>query len=225
MTPVYIVLGVMLYKWSLKNQSGELAMSKDDFSAFNSQEGEVKKASTAGYDPNLSDIGLTLHYKSGGSKSGTQEELDWGYKEGYLLEFLGGNLNNAKALDELFSNKWMIQGFMGRRAVKKALASPEALQEFLGDPGTVNDFLADRTITAALNSPQVVNVLSQSDMAKTLLAAPAFQGLISNPDAVQELAGNNPKIMALLRRPEIRAAIMASPQTGPLAAALGWKKQ
>ena len=223
LTPVYIILAVPLYKWTMKNQSGELSLSKADYSAFNSSEGEVKKANTDGYDPNLSDIGYTLSYKSGGSKSGTQEELDWGYKEGYLLSALGGNLDNPKALDELFNNKWMIKGFMSRKNVRRTLATPESLVEFLGGSPAVNDFLSDRTVNAALNSLQITEILTQSDMAKTLLETPAIQGLIKNPDTVRGLFGDNPKILALLRRPGIKAAIMASPQTVPLAKALGWK--
>jgi hypothetical protein len=223
LTPVYIILAIPLVKWTMKNFSSDVSLSKDEYTAFNSSEGEIKKAKNEGYNPELSDIGYTLHYHSGGSKSGTQEELDWGYKEGYLLETIGNNLNNPKAVEAVFNNQWAVKGFMSRPAAKKAMESSQALRAYLDDTGRVNAFLDDKTVNAALNSPQVLDVLTQSDMAKALLETPAVKALMKSPDDVQELAGNNPRIMTLLRRPAIKAAVMASPQTAPLASALGWK--
>lgn len=223
LTPVYILLAIPLLKWTIRNQSGEVNMSKEEYNAFNSSEGEIKKSAAPAADPGLSDIGYTLHYRSGGSKNGTQEELDLGYKEGNLTAALAKSLGDAKALEELYNNQWMIKGFMGRPAVKSALASPEALKAVISDRGAVNAFFADETVTAALNDPQAVEVILQSDFAKTLLDAKAVQGLINDSASVEEILGANRGLVKILKRPPVKSFVIDSPQTESLAAAVGWK--
>lgn len=224
LTPVYILVAIPMVKWTLKNNSNEVDLSKDAESAFNSSEGEIKKANPAQYNPDLTDIGYSVRYRSGGSRKGTQEELDWGYKEGYLTQAVSRNLNNPKALDELFNNQWVVRGFLSRAAAKKALSNPRSLQEFLENTSAVKDFLADPAVKSAIASPQVLKVLAESDMAKTLLAEPAVQGLISNYESVESVVEANPGLTTLFRNPGIKKAVIADPQAAPLARALGWKK-
>ncbi len=41
-TPLYIILGYPLYNWQKKYNSGDVNISKEDYSAFSSDEGEIK---------------------------------------------------------------------------------------------------------------------------------------------------------------------------------------
>lgn len=223
LTPVYILLAVPLVKWTMKNQSSDMNMSKDEYSAFNSTEGEIKKSTSAAGDPMLNDIGYTLHYASGGSKNGTQEELDLGFKEGNLTEALAKDLGDMKALGELYNNQWMVKGFMGRPAVKKALASPEALKALISDEAAVKALLADETVNAALNDPQAVEVILQSDFTKTLLDAKASQALMADTASIEEILKTNRLLVKILKRPPVKTFVIDSPQTQQLAAAVGWK--
>ena len=223
LTPVYILVAIPMVKWTLKNNSNEVDLSKDAESAFNSSEGEIKKANPAQYNPDLTDIGYSVRYRSGGTKQGTQEELEWGYKEGYLTQAVRKNFNDTKALDELFNNQWVVRGFMSRAAAKKALSNPQALQDFLENTSAVKDFLADPVVKSVLASPQVLGVLAGSDLAKTLLAEPAVQGLIKNYESVESVVESNPGLTTLFRNPGIKKAVMADPLAAPLARALGWK--
>ncbi|MDD2806781.1 MAG: hypothetical protein PHV33_14610, partial [Elusimicrobiales bacterium] len=65
MSPIYIVLGVMLYRWNAKINSSDVGLSKEEYNAFNASEGEIKKHNDDGYNPGLNDSGYTVRYRSG----------------------------------------------------------------------------------------------------------------------------------------------------------------
>jgi len=222
-TLVFITGAIFMVKWTMKNKSSEIDLSKEDYSAFNSSEGELKKASTAQYSPDLTDVGYSVRYRSGGTKDGTQEELDLGYQEGMLTKALAKNLKNPKAVDELFNNQWVIKGFMSRKAVQSILSSRQTLQDFLENTTAVKGFLADPVVKAAVSSPAVLAALTGSYMAKALLAQPAVQDLIKDYEGIESVVEKNPSLLPLLRVAGVKKAVLANPQAAPLATALGWK--
>ncbi|OGS11080.1 MAG: hypothetical protein A2234_03025 [Elusimicrobia bacterium RIFOXYA2_FULL_58_8] len=224
LTPVYVLLAIPLVKWTMKNQSGgEVTLSKEEYNVFNSAEGEIKKADPGQYKPQLTDNVYTLHYRSGGTKQGTQEELDWGYQEGYLTQEVGKNLRNPKAIDELFNNQWVVKGFMSRKTVRKTLLSRQALQDFLENTQAADSFLTDPVVKSALGNTQIFNILAESDLAKALLAAGPVQELMEDPEGVASVLESNPRLKALLRNPRVKTAILSNQQAAPLTRALGWK--
>ncbi|HNW44125.1 MAG TPA: hypothetical protein PKI19_06450 [Elusimicrobiales bacterium] len=224
LTPLYILVAIPLVKWTMKNNSSEIALSNDEYSAFNSSEGEIKKAVPSQKEPDLTDTGYGVRYRSGGSKNGTQEEMDMGYVEGKLTETLGKYLDKPKAVEELFNNQWVIKGFMGRRNVKNYLANRANLRGLLEGTSAVSDFLADPVVRSAIGDPRVLAVLVDCDMAKTLLASRTVQEYISDPKAVETVVVNNPALKTVLRNPAVKSAIINNPQAAPLARNLGWKQ-
>jgi hypothetical protein len=218
--PVYILVAVPLAKWTLKNFSTEVEMTQEELSVFNSEEGEIKKISAPEQAPDLADGSLSVRYRSGGSQGGTQEEMNWGYTPGYLSDFIAKNSRNPAAVAELLNNRWTVKGFLARQGVKTALAGKAALAASLGD-GAADAFLALPAGRAALSSQAMFDAVTGSDLAKTLLAAPAAQALMADRSAVAEVLEASPRLASLLRRPEIKTALAASPQTAALRKSLG----
>ncbi|OGR45360.1 MAG: hypothetical protein A2X35_03715 [Elusimicrobia bacterium GWA2_61_42] len=266
MTPVYIVLGVMLFKWVAKLNSGDVQLSNDEYGAFNAAEGEVKKIEHKAYDPGLSDIGYTVRYRSGKGGEGAieqdEEEADadaraaaadtkkrqaaqgqgrpvsanqaalnssdtnnkaqmgFGNQKGYLTYAVGKAMNNPKAVGAMFNNSWVVKGFMGRDTVKGALGSQQGLQNYLSNPKNVSNFLNNPVVQAAMNNQAVVNTFASSGMASAILASPAVQGLLQNPDSLSSMMSTNPEVMQALTNPNVLNALMNNPQTAGLAAGL-----
>ncbi|MBU2530576.1 MAG: hypothetical protein KKD35_06000, partial [Elusimicrobia bacterium] len=75
LTPLYIILGYPLYNWHKKINSGDVNLSKDDYGAFSSDEGEIKKPSFAkSHTPKFNDIGYSVSYNTGGESPDEEEE-------------------------------------------------------------------------------------------------------------------------------------------------------
>jgi hypothetical protein len=65
LTPVYIIAAIPLARWTMKINSSDVDLSKDDYRAFNSQEGEIKKSNAVVYSPDLDESGYSVRYRSG----------------------------------------------------------------------------------------------------------------------------------------------------------------
>lgn len=221
--PVYILLAIPLIKWTMKNFSSDVELSKDELSAFNSDEGEVRKPVVPEQAPDLNDGALTVRYRSGGSSGGSQEEMNWGYRPGYLSQFVADNLSNPKAIEDLFNNRWTVKGFFARASVKRNLAGAQALQAFLESDPAAEDFFGLPAVQGALRNPKVLDAVAGSDLAKYLLDAPAAKALMKDRAAVKSVLDNSPQLAALLRRPDIKSAVLNNPQTADLARTLGWR--
>lgn len=269
LTPVYVLVAVPLIKWTLKVNSSDVALSKDEYGAFNAAEGEVKKIAHKNYDPGLSDVGYAVRYRSGGGvgegavkpagkgpeaaakaaataasknpqpapgqyrtysanqtalESGdtaNKTQMGFGSRKGYLTYAVGAAMNNPKAVGAIFNNSWVVKGFMGRDTVKAALGSPQGLQNYLGNSKNVGNFLNNSVVQAAINNPSVVNAFASSGMANAILASPAVQGLMQNPETLTATLMGNQQLMQLLNNPNVMNALMNNPRTAGLAAALG----
>lgn len=64
-TPVIILLTWPVVRWVMRANSNDMRLSKDAYSAFNSQEGELQRENEAGKPaPELNERGLSIRYKT-----------------------------------------------------------------------------------------------------------------------------------------------------------------
>jgi len=223
LSPLYLLLAVPLVKWTMRNNSSNFNLTNDEYKAFNSDVGNVKKKKIQNYNPELNDVGYTLNYRSGGSDNGTDEEIGWGSKEGYLLAALAQNMTDHKVIDELYNNKWMIQGFMARASVQDVMFSSDNIKKMLSDKNKVNAFLAKPAIRSLLNHPDTVQIILDSDFTKTLLEDDASKDFMRDSQAIAAILTDNRALVRLIKIPVVKKFIVTSPQTVKLAEAVGWK--
>lgn len=63
--PIVILITWPVVKWVMKANSNDMRLSKDAYSAFNSQEGELQQENAAGKPaPELNERGLSVHYRT-----------------------------------------------------------------------------------------------------------------------------------------------------------------
>ena len=237
LSPVYIFLGVTLFKWTNTVDPGNVKLSNAEYGAFNAYDGEVKKREDADYDPGLNDIGYSVRYRSAKNRPAKppqiakasppraltvdEEYLGMGSRKGFLTYAVGKLLDRPKEVAELFNNALVVKGFMNRGAVKAALDNPQELQNYLKNTAEISGFLTGSVVQSAINRPEVVRAFATSAMADAILASPGVQGLIKNTEALTELAENDQQMMQFLSNPNVRNALRNNPQTAALAASLG----
>lgn len=238
--PVFVLAAWPAYRWMQKANSGDVELSKDDYSVFNSQEGEIRKpAFAAAGAPELNDGVLEVRYKvkpkptkaektaeetrglaSAARAAGEEaerkkekEQYSAGSTKGYLTFAVEKTLNDPKTAAVIFNNKFVISGFMDRSTVKIVTSTPQRLVDYLKNGTALADFAGNRAIKAALNNPVIVDTVASSGLIKTLLGTPAITGLIKDPDAVNDILKSTPQLKTLASNPNIRNALMKDPAT------------
>ncbi len=233
MIPVYIVLGILLYKWTVKINSSDVGLSKEEYNAFNASEGEIKKRQNADYDPNLTDSGYNVRYRSGkeeesglpGNAPGTQaaaqavkaaaEKKAQGQKTGTSGQ--GGNGKSANQL-ALESNETRAKEAMGMGnkvgylsyAVGKVMNNPKAVAALLNNKYVVNGFMSRGTVKAATASPEgLANYLKGGGPAN-FMNNPMVKAAMNNPAIVGAVASSG-IVAAMLNTPAAQA-LMKDPQ-------------
>ncbi|MBU4491323.1 MAG: hypothetical protein KKD69_02560, partial [Euryarchaeota archaeon] len=74
LTPLYIIVAYPLYNWHKKINSSDINLSKDDYSAFSSDEGRIKKNSfSKSHIPQLQDMGYSVNYKPTGDRGNEKD--------------------------------------------------------------------------------------------------------------------------------------------------------
>ena len=263
LSPVYIVLAVLLVRWTAKINSSDVGLSKEEYNAFNASDGEIKKSKSAGYNPELTDIGYSVRYRPSGAESGSlpgdgpspeavakaekaaaaqraqdnnavpagqiggrtanqaalesndtraKEQMLVGRKEGYLSAAMEKAINNPKAVGALMNNKYVVDGFMSRGAVKAATASPQGLANYLKSGGPAN-FMNNPLVKAALGNPAIVSAVASSGIVSALLNTPAAMALMNDPKALGDLINSNPELIAMaMQNPQALSMLMSNPE-------------
>ncbi|HAF95123.1 MAG: hypothetical protein A2X34_08580 [Elusimicrobia bacterium GWC2_51_8] len=237
LTPVYILLAIPLVRWTIKVDSGDVNISKDEENIFSSPEGEIK-TSAAVYTPELADTGFSLNYRSShgpdakplerkntagyrqpAPRNAAQEQAQRasGAMKGYLTYAVGKTINNPKAVSAIFNNPFVVEGFMSRDTVKAALGSTQGLRSCLLNTSVVSNFLKTSVVKAALADPQILNAVAASSLVSAMLNSTAVRDLMKDPDSMDGILASNPQITRLLKEPNVKNALTNTPQTAGVA--------
>ena len=251
--PVFILAAWPAFQWMKKANNDNIELSKDDYSLFNSQEGEIRKTAAAA-TPEFNDGIMGVRYKSKPGKTANedfiteereqkrasagkrpstvnqgrekqevtdpikaQEQRSIGFTSGFMEAAARKIMNNPKAVNALFSNKYIINGFMARSTVKAATGSTQGLNNFLKGEGPTN-FMNSPVVRAALKNPQVVSAVATSGIVTALLNTPVGKTLMNDPSALGALITSNPELMAMaMSNPSIMNMLKGNPDVSAIA--------
>ena len=236
--PVYILVAIPLVKWTMKIYSSDMNLSKEDYNAFNSDEGEVKKIAADTSDPNLNDSGYALHYRS--SKAGApvglaEEEEEESARETKRPGPAGREQQQAPARQQgqaaprqaaVTAKEADRQFGLGQQkglmtyAVGKAMGNPKAVGALFNSSYVVKGFMGRGTVKGALGSPQgLQNYLKNNPAAvNNFLNNSVVQAAINNPAIVNAFAGSSmassilasPGVQGLLADPDSLTSLASS---------------
>lgn len=237
LSPVYIVLGMMLYKWNAKINSSDVGLSKEEYNAFNASEGEIKKHKAAAYDPGLTDTGYNVRYRSGGAEPGSlpgdgpsrqaaaeaekeaaarreREQKGGGTGES------GGQGGHAKSAGQLAleSNDTRAKEAMGMGnqkgylsyAIGKVMNNPKAVGALLNNKYVVGGFMSRGTVKAATASPEGLASYLKGTGPANFMNNPVVKAAMNNPAIVSAVASSG-IVAAMLDTPAAKA-LMNDPQ-------------
>ncbi len=242
LTPVYILVAIPLVKWTMRINSSDVALDKDEYSAFNAQEGEIIKNAQDGYDPGLNDLGYTVRYRSGNEPiTGLREDKPAGGPAPEAKPVQAEGTSRPKpqqpqyrkqtaeqvALESDSTKQKSFMGF-GRQkgyltyAVGKAMSNPKAVSALLNNEWVVKGFMGRDTTRAATGSAQgIKNYLANPQNVSNFLGNPVVQAAMSNPAVVNAFASSamanamlsSPGVQALLKDPQaVQQMVMTNPQ-------------
>lgn len=239
LTPVYILIAVPLFKWTMKLNSGDVRMSGEDYGAFNATEGEVKKAAHEQYDPGLTDIGYTVRYRSAkdgqeegairaGGASGeeagagaAQEEDARPQKSGAQYRAQSAQQTGLQSSDTANKSQMSFGAQKGylTYAVGKAMNNPKAVAALMNNSWVVKGFLGRDTTKSALGSEKgLQNYLSNPKNVSNFLGNPVVQAAMNNPAVINAFASSamansmlsSPAVQSLLQNPQAVMQMMAT---------------
>ena len=233
--PVYILVAIPLVKWTMKINSSDMNLSKEDYNAFNSDEGEIKKTAVpAASDPNLNDSGYALHYRSSnaGAPESLAEEEEPARREqapearaqqpagrqGQAAPRQGaaGPVTAAEARQQFGLGQQ--QGLM-TYAVGKAMNNPKAVGAIFNNSYLVKGFMGRGTVKGALGSTQgLQNYLKNTNAVNNFLGNSVVKAAMDNPAVVNAFASSSlassilasPGVQGLLANPDALSSLTAS---------------
>ena len=232
LSPVYIILAVLLVRWTARINSSDVDLSKEEYTAFNAPEGEIKKYRNADYNPDLNDSGYSVRYRSGGAESGSlpgdgpdrqavaqAEKAAAARKAQYKkTEAAGQGKGRSANQIALESNDTRAREQMGlgnqkgylSYAVGKIMNNPKAVGALLNNKHVVNGFMSRGTVKAATASPQGLANYLKSDGPANFINNPVVKAALNNPAIISAVASsgivgamlNTPAAMALMNDPK-----------------------
>lgn len=232
LTPVYIILAIPLVKWTLKVNSSDVDLSKEEYNAFNSADGEIKRHRNAGYDPELADAGYSVRYRRSGAEPGRlrgdgagRQAAAQAAKSAAERKARAGNAAPAgpaggrsadQAALESNSTRAREQMSLGNQkgylsyAVGKVMGSPKAVSALLNNKYVVDGFMSRGTVKAATASPQgLANYLKGGGPA-AFMNSPVVKAALNNPAVVSAVASSG--IVAAMLNTPAATALMNDPQ-------------
>ncbi|OGS05932.1 MAG: hypothetical protein A3I76_07415 [Elusimicrobia bacterium RIFCSPLOWO2_02_FULL_61_11] len=236
LSPVYIILGMLLFRWNAKINSSDVGLSKEEYNAFNASEGEIKKRQNADYDPNLTDIGYNVRYRTGkeeesglpenapGTQAAVQAEKAAAGKRAQDQKAAAsgesGQAGTGKSANQLAleSNETKAKEAMGMGnkvgylsyAVGKVMNNPKAVGALLNNKYVVNGFMARGTVKAATASPEGLANYLKSGGPANFLNNPVVKSALNTPAIVGAVASSG--IVAAMLNTPAAMALMNNPQ-------------
>lgn len=227
LTPVYLLLLWPLARWSMNMKAGDLNMSKEDYSAFASSEGDIKQWGEL-TEPEFVDGVLRVRYRTGGASAeplvrsgdssvsygggGSSAGGRSGRGSGSAASGGGSGMSASKAafsgikktdVAEVQSREQMSVGYQTgylTKAVGTAMRSPKAVKALLNNKYVVAGFMSRGTVKQATSSPEAL---------KEYLKGPGPANFINNP--VVKAALNNPAVLSAVASSGMIDAMLDTP--------------
>lgn len=226
--PVYILASIPVIKWVIKADSGNLTLSKEASTAFNSQEGEINEthASKAGI-PEFNDGVLGVRYgkKAAGSADARTADIDPTRRQEPVTKRAstppprnagrGGPAGtNQGGVDPLKAREQQSVGFTKgflTSAVERTMNNPKAVGAIFNNRFVVSGFMSRGTVKAATGSTQgLANFLKNGNTAANFMNNPVVKAAMNNPAIVNAVASSG-LIKAMIETPAIQG-LMNNPQ-------------
>lgn len=224
LTPVYLLLAWPLYRWSQNMRGGDLNISEEDYNAFASSEGEIKKRADF-VDPQFADGVLRVRYRSGG-EVGSAETDETSEREAAARETAAGGRKAAKKAESAQAGGRQLtpeqedikrreqmtvgnkQGYL-TYAVGKAMNNPKAVQALLNNKYVVSGFMARGTVKQATSSPEALKAYLKGSGPANFINNPVVKAALNNPAVLSAMASSG-MIGAMLDTPAAKA-LMSDP--------------
>ncbi|MCX5791893.1 MAG: hypothetical protein NTY45_06705 [Elusimicrobia bacterium] len=236
--PVCILVAIPLVKWTMKLNSGDMALSKEEANVFNTDEGEIRKQAKTSSDPNLNDQALTVRYRMGKPGDSDREyaaaRAAADAREKAAAREAGQQASEAAqpaqaAVPPEAAKKQaglgVQKGYL-TYAVGKAMDNPGVVKALLNNKFVINGFMSRGTVKAASGSAQgLANYLKGGGPAN-FLNNPVVKAAMNNPAIVSAVASSGlvgamlqtPAAQALMKDPDAIADLISSnPQLVALA--------
>lgn len=233
LTPVYILLAIPLVKWTQKINSSDVKLDKEEYSAFNAEEGEIKRIDGDDYDPGLHDGTYNVRYRSGGEaveeergtarrseerkKAAAEEERRRASGQGQYRQRTG----NQAALESADTNAKTQMGLGAQKgylsyAVGKVANNPKAVGALLNNGYVVKGFMGRGTVKAATASPEALANYLKGPGPMNFMNNPVVKAAMNNPALISAVAGSamvsalldTPAAKGLMNNPDALAAMV-----------------
>ena len=238
LTPVYILLAIPLVKWTQRINSSDVKLDKDEYSAFNAEEGEIRKSGNdPDYDPGLNDGTLSVRYRSGGGASADEERRAEARTEAKRREVAGeaaaaeraragqGEYRRragAQAALESADTNAKTQMSVGAQkgyltaAIGKVANNPKAVGALLNNGYVVKGFMGRGTVKAATASPEALANYLKGPGPMNFMNNPVVKAAMNNPALISAVAGSamvsafleTPAAKGLMNNPDALAAMV-----------------
>jgi hypothetical protein len=228
LTPVYLLLLWPLVRWSMKIKTEEINLSKEDYGAFASDEGELKDWGEL-EQPEFADGVLRVRYRTGGEgpeqslvRAGDSSSYGGKKRGGAPAEGRDGGtgggerMSAAKAMASGIKKPDMTdvnkreqmsvghqKGYL-TRAIGAAMKNPKAVKALLNNKYVVEGFMARGTVKQATSSPEALKQYLKGSGPLNFLNNPVVKAAMNDPAVVSAVASSG-LVSAMLDTPAAKA--------------------
>lgn len=236
--PVFLLAAWPAIKWAKKAASGDVPLTKEDYGAFNSEQGELGRPQKPDLPrPDLNDGEFRIHYRSAGEEEAGRdaggraaearaaEEEAKAKKEAEhprpARQAKAGNADNffadaSKAAEQ--RNVGTTKGYLNY-VMDKIINNPNAVSAVLNNQYVINGFMSRESVKNATASPEALaKFLSDGSVINNFMNNKTVQSAMNNPAVLNAAAGsgfmqsllNTPAGQALMQNPQAMADIIAA---------------
>lgn len=234
--PVFILAAWPAIKWTMKNSSGDVKLTKDDYGAFNAEQGELNKpAKRKVLKPELNDGEFRVRYRSAAEEEATQDAADRtdAAREKAAAAKAKADAERAKGgqqgggsgdpgVDAMKANEQrsvgMTKGYLSY-AIGKVINNPNAMAALLNNQYVINGFMSRDSVKNATSSPEALaKFLGSGSAISNFMNNAAVQAALNNPAVLNAVAGsgfmqsmlNSPAGKSLMNDPQALANLIAA---------------
>ena len=218
LTPLYILLAYPLYHWHKEINSSDIDLSKNDYSAFSSDKGEIKQTSfSKSHIPQFQDSGYAVNYKL--ESKGDYEKNSRLSRKKYRTN------NNQKRQSNIKANlsvKDKEHQYIGRKkgyltsAVGAALKNPKVVKTLFNNSLVIKGFMGrDRVKKVLKDSDALTDYIMNTDAADNFLNNSIVKKALNNPSIVEAVISSK-LASKILSSPAVKGLLKDSEKTNKL---------
>ena len=135
-----------------------------------------------------------------------------------LMNTVRSNIARPQIVDIVFNNDVVVDAFMTRATTAELTGNYLKVYDMLvqGSP-VIDRFLNNPTVDAVVNDSALLGIVAKSKLISRILASPAGQYFINNPQITKKLVYANPSFKNVLANPKLKQVLFAHPQTAQAA--------